>query len=194
MQRTMIRRPANSDSISFNGSEQDFENLFRTLFAPLARYAKMYISDPDEAKDIVQQVFVKMWQQKEKLQVESVKGYLYRSVYHECINRARHATVKGTYMEQNLREMEQGSTFANHAAEGKELEKRIGKALEELPEQCGKAFKLSRFHHLSYAEIAEVMQISVKTVENHMGKALSLMRTKLADYLVIIFILSTCLF
>ena len=62
----------------------------------------------------------------------------------------------------------------------------IGKALDELPEQCGKAFKLSRFHHLSYAEIAEAMDISVKTVENHMGKALAIMRKKLADYLVLI--------
>src|SRR5688572_24390529 len=110
MQRTMIRRPANTEHISFNGSEQDFEKLFRSLFAPLSRYANTYVSDVDEAKDIVQQVFVKMWQQRNVLQVDSLKSYLYRSVYHECVNRARHANVKGTYMEHNLREMERGST------------------------------------------------------------------------------------
>lgn len=175
---------------NFNGSEQDFEKLFRGMFAPLARYAHMYVSDTDEAQDIVQQIFVKLWQNRQNLKPENIKSYLYRSVYHECVNRARHAQVKGTYMEQNLRELQDGAMHANEIAEGKELEHKISNALKELPEQCGKAFKLSRFHHLSYAEIAEVMQISVKTVENHMGKALAILRSKLADYLVILFIIT----
>lgn len=183
------QKPA--ENLRFDGSEQDFERLFRQLYTPLCRYAAMHLTDRDEAEDVVQQIFVKLWQQKEKIQAENLKSYLYRSVYNECVNRARHAQVKGTYMENNLREMNKGAAQAGEATEAKELEKRISRALEELPEQCGKAFKLSRFHHLSYAEIAEVMNISVKTVENHMGRALSMMRSKLADYLVTVFILIT---
>jgi RNA polymerase sigma-70 factor (family 1) len=182
-----------AETLSFDGSKAGFEALFKALYSPLTRYAMLHHKDADEAEDMVQQVFVKLWQQKDKLQADNIKSYLYRSVYHECVNRARHSQVKGTYMENNLRELNAAAAHAHEAAEGKELEKKISKALEELPEQCGKAFRLSRFHHLSYAEIAQVMEISVKTVENHMGKALSIMRTKLADYLVIIFILTNFL-
>lgn len=185
---TVQKRTPDSETLSFDGSKPSFELLFKKLYAPLVRYALMHVRDEDEAEDVVQQLFVKLWQQRASHQAQQIKSYLYRSVYHECVNRARHNQVKGHYMEQNLKQLNEAATRADEASEEKELSKRISTALESLPEQCGKAFKLSRFHHLSYAEIAQVMGISVKTVENHMGKALSLLRIKLADYLVTIII------
>lgn len=190
-QMTMIqKRPAGTTLIQFDGSKEGFEALFRKLYAPLVRYAMMHISDQDEAEDVVQQLFVKLWQQRNRYEAEQIKSYLYRSVYNECVSRARHSKVKEKYMENHLRQLNESPVQAHEVAEEKELSRRIGEALETLPEQCGKAFKLSRFHHLSYQEIATVMDISVKTVENHMGRALSILRSKLADYLITLFILT----
>lgn len=190
---TIKQRPKPIENLRFDGSLQSFEEIFKSLYTPLVRFAKMHTLDDDDAEDAVQQVFVKLWNQKDTLNIDNIKSYLYRCVYNDRVSRARHIKIKGAYMEENLREMNAGSSQAHEAVEGKELEQKIQRALETLPEQCGKAFKLSRFHHLSYAEIAETMNISVKTVENHIGKALSIMRTKLVDYLVVIFIIHTLL-
>lgn len=192
-QRPMIKQNFREQSVEFDGTEASFERLFKLLYAPLIRYAGMQ-GVRDEAEDVVQQVFLKFWDQKESLNVGHVKGYLYKSVYHECVNRSRHAKVKERYMEHNLREMNSSAAQAHQATEGRELEKKISLALSELPEQCGNVFKLSRFHSLTYAQIAEVMGISVKTVENHMGKALSIMRNKLAEYLVVFIIFLSFIF
>lgn len=188
-QTTMIQaRPAPSEFQGFDGTEASFSKAFRQLYAPLVRYACMQQKDQDEAEDIVQQLFVKLWQQRSSIQPENLRSYMYRSVYHECINRARHSEIKATYMEHNARKLQEGHQNSAENIEKKELELKVQQAIDALPEQCGKAFKLSRHHHLSYAEIATVMDISIKTVENHMGKALSIMRSKLADYLISILI------
>lgn len=185
----MIRaKQQETNPLGFDGTAQDFETIFKTLYAALCRYALMHVKDTEEAEDVVQHIFVKLWQQKDQLRPENLKSYLYRSVYHECVNRARHSQVKATYMDHNLRDIERNSQESHDPALGKELEQRIREAIEHLPEQCGNAFKLSRFHHLTYAEIAEVMHISIKTVENHMGKALGLLRARLSDYLVLFFL------
>ena len=73
----------------------------------------------------------------------------------------------------------------------KELQQKIEKAIQRLPEQCRLVFKMSRYEELKYREIASVLNISIKTVENQMGKALKLMRENLADYLTLLFIMIT---
>ncbi|MBS3914469.1 MAG: RNA polymerase sigma-70 factor [Bacteroidetes bacterium] len=190
MQEPLIRKAPNRETLQFDGSETVFKDLFEKLFAPLTRYALGYTQDRDEARDVVQQIFFKMWQQRHERRISNAKSYLYQSVYHECVNRARHANVKEMYMEHNQREMELNQISENHLPETRELENKIRIAVEQLPPQCGTAFKLSRYHQLSYQEIAQVMEISVKTVENHMGKALSLMRSKLSDYLISLLLVS----
>lgn len=193
-QTTMIQaRPAPAEFHGFDGTEASFSMAFKLLYAPLVRYACMQQKDQDEAEDIVQQLFVKLWQQRQQIQPENLRSYLYRSVYHECINRVRHSEIKATYMKHNARALQEGHQNSAENTEKKELELRVNQAIEELPEQCGKVFKLSRHHHLTYAEIATILDISIKTVENHMGKALSLMRSKLADYLIGLIICSILL-
>lgn len=173
------------------GDGQVFERVFREHFKNLHGYACTLLDSEAVAEEIVQQVFYKLWERKEQVVVHtSIKAYLYRSVHNESLNYLKHQKVKSTHQ---TYVMQQGPQEGRNAAEtlaGKELEQRIREALSELPEQCRTIFQLSRFEELKYREIAGQLNLSVKTVENQMGKALKLLRFKLADFLVLLITLS----
>lgn len=172
---------------AFYATEEAFGDQFKQLYAPLCRYAYGFTKDPDEAEDVVQKVFLHTWENRHTLNAGiSAKSYLYRAVYHACVSRGRHLKVKQAYMEQNLRDLQTGYGDPSGQSESAELERKIHQAIDALPEQCARTFRLSRFHQLSYKEIAETMQVSVKTVENQMGKALATLRLKLADYFMLL--------
>ena len=165
------------------GDESAFDTLFRAYYTPLCHYAcPMTGGDMDEAEDIVQQVFVKFWEQRAALDVQwSVKAYLYKMVHNRCLNRMRDARIREQYKVHNAEQLER----AHDPQPGAETElgERIQKALATLPTECRRVFELSRFEELKYREIADQLGISIKTVETQMGKALRLMRMELADYL-----------
>jgi len=166
-----------------------FEQVFKEHFKNLHAYACSILKDEDEAEEMVQNVFYKLWEKKEKIgELQSVPAYLYRSVYNECMNYVKHEKVKMTY---EAYAVHHGSIAgqATDTATAKELEHRIADALADLPEQCRTIFQLSRFEELKYREIADKMGLSVKTVENQMGKALKILRTKLADYISVVWLL-----
>lgn len=166
-----------------------FEQVFKEHFKNLHAYACSILKDEDEAEEMVQNVFYKLWEKKEKIsELQSVPAYLYRSVYNECMNYVKHEKVKMTY---EAHAVHHGSIAGQAAdtATAKELEHRIATALADLPEQCRTIFQLSRFEELKYREIADKMGLSVKTVENQMGKALKILRTKLADYISVVWLL-----
>lgn len=174
-----------SQSIS---NESEYEFIFRQYYQGLCNYANMFLKDIDNAEEIVQSVFVKLWEKRETLQIEgSVKSYLYKAVYNASMNELKHGKIKENYLQMQARneQIEHPLSQSNL----RELEKNIEKALMNLPEQCRLIFKMSRFEDLKYREIASVLNISPKTVENQMGKALRLMRENLADYLTILFII-----
>jgi RNA polymerase sigma-70 factor (ECF subfamily) len=137
---------------------------------------------------MVQQVFYKLWERKEQVTVHtSLKAYLYRAVHNESMNHLKHRKVKSTHQTYVMHEQQhRHEKNATERLAGKELETKIREALNELPEQCRTIFQLSRFEELKYREIADQMGLSVKTVENQMGKALKLMRLKLADFLIVL--------
>lgn len=169
-------------------SKAEFEIIFRQYYEGLCRYARTWIQDSDESEEIVQNVFVKLWEKRDKIQIDtSLKSYLYKSVYHASLNLIKHKKVKEEYLHMNDRQEKHSEILSNHAI--KELEGRIEKALLELPEQCRLIFSMSRFQELKYREIADILNISVKTVENQMGKALKLMRHNLADFLGLLLII-----
>jgi RNA polymerase sigma-70 factor, ECF subfamily len=165
-------------------SIEDYENVFRTYYNGLCRYASTWIDKREDAEEIVQTVFVKLWEKREDRIIEiSIKSYLYKSVYHSALNYLKHQKIKRQYMEMN----KQGE-LAPNAGENlqtKELRHKINAAINALPEQCRLVYKLSRFENLKYKEISNVLNISIKTVENHMGKALRLMRENLSEYITI---------
>lgn len=170
-----------------NGDQAAFDSLFRAYYAPLCYYAaSLNDGDRDEAEDLVQQAFIKLWEQRETLQITfSVKAYLYRTVHNASLNRLRATKVRDKYKQYNAQQLEMNY----HPAPEPEpaLRDRLQKALADLPTQCRQVFELSRFEELKYREIAEHLNISVKTVETHMGKALKILKSHLADYLVVWF-------
>lgn len=157
--------------------------LFRTYYQPLCQYAYSFLNDKDEAEEVVQATFINIWDKREQLEIQSsVKSYLYKTVRNSCLNVIKHERVKKEHVahESALGPSHEGPGQAVAAAE---LEERITVAMKALPEQCRLVFQLSRFEELKYAEIAAQLDISVKTVENQIGKALRIMREQLKDYL-----------
>ena len=167
----------------FNGEGETFEMLFKAHFKSLYGYAYTIIKDEMAAEEMVQNVFLKIWEKKGGLNIQSpALAYLYKSVYHESLNYLKHQKVKAAYQAHTTYQMK---NQADHASKImlSELEQQINKALDELPEQCRTIFQMSRFEELKYQEIADRLGLSIKTVENQMGKALKIMRLKLVDYL-----------
>lgn len=166
-----------------------FEQLFRTLFPSLMHFARKYVSDSDTATEITHDVFFNLWEKREKIDTStSLKSYLYTSVYNRCMNYIRDQK-KFNRDEQVFDRLEQEEHITLHDhLEVQELEAKILESMNSLPSRCREIFILNRFEGNKYAEIAEKMNISVKTVETQMSKALRILREKLADYLKILII------
>jgi RNA polymerase sigma-70 factor (ECF subfamily) len=164
------------------GDIKEFETLFRSSYVSLVKYAGTLIKDKDTAEEIVQDLFFRIWQEREKLKIESsLNGYLFRSVHNRCLHHIEHMKV----VERHAREMayspEQISENPADILHYKELQARIAEILEKLPERCGMIFCMNRFEGLKYSEIAEKLSVSVKTVEANMGKALKEFRKALGE-------------
>ena len=172
--------------------ERAFETVFKNHFKSLHAYAQALVKDSDSAEEIVQTVFLKLWEKKDTIQINvSLKAYLYKTVYNDSMNYLRHQKVKMKHWEHQRYEMDQNSNQTNFdfGSDERELSKRIDRALGRLPAKCREVFELSRFEELKYQEIANRMGISIKTVEAHMGKALKTLRTELTEFLPILFVL-----
>ena len=170
--------------------EAAFEQVFKTHYKNLHAYAFTILKDEDEAEEMVQQVFFKLWERSEHLSFSGpIAAYLYRAVHNESLNFIKHQKVKAGHQLHVAYSMKNKTEQASPKMIRKELENKFREALNELPEQCRTVFQLSRFEEMKYKEIADKLDISVKTVENHMGKALKLLRTKLVDFLPLLLIL-----
>ena len=171
--------------------EAAFEQLFKSHFKRLYAYAFTILKDETLAGEIVQNTFYKIWEKKGRVEIQtSVSAYLYRMVYNDSLNYLKHQRVKAAYHAYESWRSRHESDNATSKVQVSELQQKLDTALKELPEQCRTIFQMSRFEELKYQEIAVKLGISVKTVENQMGKALRILRIKLAEYLpVLIFIL-----
>jgi len=137
------------------------------------------IKDNQQAKDIVQSAFVKLWEKRKDIDIVSVgRSYVYTSVYHLCLNSIRDRKIKDSSNE-HLAAAMAGNRY--DPAEKREIRDRIHQAIGTLPPRCREVFCKSRFEGKKYSEIATELSISVKTVEVQMGKALKILRKTLAD-------------
>lgn len=167
-----------------------FEEVFKTYFKNLHAYACTILKDEADAEEAVQQVFFKLWERAEHLSFSgSVAAYLYRAVHNQCLNQLKHQQVKANHQLHVAYSMKNESVNGPAKMISKELEQKIREALNELPEQCRTVFQLSRFEEMKYREIADQLDISIKTVENQMGKALKQLRLKLVDFLTLLFLI-----
>ncbi|RPD39245.1 RNA polymerase sigma-70 factor [Chitinophaga barathri] len=158
-----------------------FERLFREHHAHCLAFAIHYTGDPYEAEEVVQLVFSQLWEKRETIMINgSERSYLFTAIRNTAISQWRKQNVRSE-KEQSFGRMQDDTVHMSMQA--RELEQKLHTALEKLPERCREVFILSRKEQLKYAEIATVMNISVKTVENQMGKALKILHQELREYL-----------
>src|SRR5690606_39051004 len=167
------------------GDEKAFEALFRHFYPHLCLYATQILKNTSAAEEIVQELFVRLWEKREKTEIEtSVKNYLFRAVKNHCLNYIKHNQIKNEYSQKILAETDIFSADDNFDTQT-ELFQKIEESIAELPEKRQEIFRLSRKEGLKYREIAEKMNISVKTVETQMGLAIKTLREKLRDFLIL---------
>ncbi len=156
-----------------------FEKLFRDYYVPLCRYAYSIVRDANSAEEIVQEFFYSYWLNRKRLSIKlSVKSYLYRSVRNRAIRFLQHLTIENRLLSQSS-----GTDLYDSPEQtftGNEMAQLVDKTLQKLPERCRKIFLLNRINGLKYKEIADLLKISIKTVEADMGKTLIALRTSLA--------------
>ncbi len=171
------------------GNESIFEETFRKYYQSLCNYANSILKEMDESEEIVQQLFLNIWEKRSELEINiSLKSYLYRAVHNHCLNRIKHLKVREEYSQYANNYYDSSYESVSQTVVKNELESKIEAAIKKLPEQCRIIFNLSRFEELKYNEIAEQLEISPKTVENQIGKALKILRIELAEYLPLIII------
>jgi RNA polymerase sigma-70 factor (ECF subfamily) len=185
--RMTIHFTANSSSQE-GTLEENFEQAFKANFKGLHAYACTLLRESSVAEEIVQNIFVRLWEKREDLIIrEKLSSYLYRAVHNESLNYLKHLKKRSAYQSHVMRQHRTpDKENASEKTRLGELQIRLAKAMNELPEQCRTIFQLSRFEDLKNKEIADKLDLSVKTVENQMGKALKLMRLKLVEYLPLI--------
>ncbi len=185
-QRVPLTETEVADALQ-KGDELVFEKVFKDYYERLCNYANTFVNDMDEAEEMVQSTFLTLWEKRESIGIHtSVKSYLYQAVHNQSLNKIKHLQVRQAHSEYIKHQAAAGSFEINQNLLGEELEQQINAAINSLPAQCQTVFRLSRFENLTYAEIAEQLNLSVKTIENHMGKALRIMREQLKDYLPVL--------
>ena len=177
-----------------------YKTLFRKYYSGLIFYATRLVGE-DDAEDIVQDVFVELWKRKETIDVgEHIQAFLYRSVYTRALNVLKHRDIKGEYSnameiinQKRLEFYQPDNNDVMMNIENKELMSNINAAINELPEKCREVFKLSYLHDMKNKEIADVLNVSLRTVEAHMYKALKHLRERLKHFSYFVIFLSLVL-
>lgn len=169
---------------------KDFDKIYVSYFPRMHRFAKEYVLLDEEAENIVQDVFMVLWEKRDTLEIQiSLSSYLFSLVKNRCLDYLRHKVIAEQYEQElhaKLRSLEHlNYTFTSE----EELEKMFVSAMEKLPPRCREIFLKSRLEGKKYREIAEEMSLSVNTVENQMALALKKLRVELKEYLPLLLFL-----
>ena len=171
-------------------NEKAIDLLFDNYYSYLCNIVLRVINDENFAEDIVQEMFMDIWKKRHELNIQmSLRAYLRRAAVNRSLNHLRKQKMKFEDSEEATLSIETEIEDGQASLEREELEQRIFQCIDALPSKCKIVFSLSRFEGMSYQEIADQLNISVKTVENQISKALKLLRKTVQSYMVFLFIL-----
>jgi RNA polymerase sigma-70 factor (family 1) len=170
-----------------NDDQTSFTILFTKYYQDLVQFSFSFTRNPDASEEIVQDVFMKLWENRYSLEIHnSLKSFLLKTVQNRSINSLRHVNITHKYaslvLEHPLLSENDTENYILHS----ELEANFNHAMEKIPAQYAEAYRMSRTESLNYHEIALKLGVSVRTVEVRVSKALSLLREELKDFLVLI--------
>lgn len=162
-----------------NDDEQAMDILFRRHYSSICRAVYRILKDGNLAEDIAQEVFLGLWKKRKTLNIStSVNAYLKRAAVNKSLNFIRDQKVKFDD-EEKMPVLTNNQSTTQQQLEAEDLQKLINDSIDLLPEKCRLVFTLSRFEEMSYQEIADKLDISIKTVENQISKALKFLRKAL---------------
>jgi len=173
-----------------NDDQSAFTIIFTKYYPDLVRFSFGYTHDSDAAEEIVQEVFLKLWENRGALVIHiSLKSYLLKTVQNRSIDSMRHLHIKNKYASVVLGHPLLSENDTENYILHSELEENFNQAMAKIPAAYADVFRMSRIETFKYQEIAQKLDISVRTVEVRISKTLSLLREELKDYLVFVLLL-----
>ena len=170
-----------------HNDEGAFRELFMRHFAHLCAFVHTIVRAEQKAQDVVQRVFVKLWEKRRVLEIaQNVLAYLFKSCRNEAYNFIKMENTRRKYEEQYMSDYAEVIQYERKVASGVDIDRLVNEAIEQLPEKCKQIYTLSKKEGLTYQEIAKFMKISEKTVENQIGIALRKLRETLKPQLSLI--------
>ncbi len=164
-------------------SQAAFQVIFRQHYDTVCKTIRRFIRENDTIEDLAQDVFVRFWERRHQIEIKtSIGAYIHRMAINEALSYLR---KKKKFQQDNIENLSLPNKESDtvQVMEGEELRLKIKKAIDCLPPKCRTVFLLSRHEEMSYKQIAEKLEISIKTVENQIGKALKIMREQLKEHL-----------
>ncbi|WP_418496274.1 RNA polymerase sigma-70 factor [Coprobacter sp.] len=179
-----------------NGNIKAFETFYKMYHLRLFMYARKFLDDEDTALDLIQEFFISFWEKRSIVKdLESPEAYLFRSIHNRCIDYLRRETVRNDFVDLpdlRLKEIKDQYYLENDTPVNSiflnEIEDIVKDVVAGLPEQCRVVFEMSRKEGYSYQKIGEELNISVRTVESHIYKALKILKRELSEYLSLLLI------
>lgn len=167
-------------------NKEAFSLLFQTYYTDLVLFCGNFVKDKSSCEDIVQSIFMKLWNDRKKLQIEtSLKSYLLKAVRNSCLDEFRHLEIVRQY-ESDYKSNALDSYDTENYILYSDLHDHLHRALQQVPELYRETFEMNRFEGLKYREIAEKLNVSERTVEVRVSKTLELLRKQLKDFFVLL--------
>lgn len=165
-------------------TKEQFEQLFNQYVDDVASFLYTYSSNKARVKDWTQEVFIKMWRKRERIDFDhpAFKSYLLKTARNHALKKLKKTKKYDRWLEENLEKLTCVQPRDNSAVKSAEVREAYTVALSKISQRARRAYLLSREEGLAYTEIAEVMDISIKTVETHISKALHILRQELGDF------------
>lgn len=173
------------------GDKSAFSIIFSNYYRDLVLFAFTFVKDKDVSEEIVEDIFVKFWEERENILItSSLKSYLLKSVQNKCLDWLRHLKSRNKFVSENKQNYPDFANDTENYVLWSELGQSIDNILLKLPDEVAQTFRMSRYDGMKYVEIAEKLDVSVRTVEVRISKTLQLLRDHLKDYFMFLLLFS----